>query len=241
MKRLPTLFIVLGVVACGTRLTTAQEVLTNGNMDAVDPAGTWQLGATPTDWIAVARRGADLAYLDGAASEGFANHNSGGTSGLFFKAFTGNPPWDPTAGSVDADVYQDNPGTPGMKYILTGWAGAEANYSGLNMPGEQSFFAIDFLGAGGVPLSSAVLGLEAAGLGGPDPSLNYEQFSVSAIAPIGTETVRARVSMEDGVFFQDPGQAFVADEFSLTCVPEPTSVVLLGLSLIGLAGIRRRG
>ena len=36
------------------------------------------------------------------------------------------------------------------------------------------------------------------------------------------------------------GQAFVVDQFELTAVPEPTSLVLAGLSLVGLLGMRRR-
>jgi hypothetical protein len=240
MKRLMNLFLALGLVACGS-VASGQEVLTNGGMDAIDPAGTQQLFATPTGWIVEASRGADPAYLDGLASEGFADvGGDAGHYGVFFKAFTGNPPWDPTAGDVDAHLYQDNPGTPGMKYILTGWAGAEDNWSGFVTPGANAILAIDFL-AGAVPIGSAELDLEAAGLGDPaNPGLNYEQFMVMAVAPAGTTTVRARASMLDGVFYQDPGQAFVVDDFSLTCIPEPASVMLGLIGMLGVVGLARR-
>jgi hypothetical protein len=240
MKRLLTLFFALGIMACAAGLVTAQEQLTDPGMNAVGPNG--QLGPSPNaPWVLEASRGATDPYNDGAASEGFADVDGGGF-GLFFKAFTGNPPWDPTAGSVDVDIYQDVDGTPGMKYILTGWWGSEPNWSGHVTAGSNAGFALDFLGAGGVPLGSAELDLEpglSANLGNGNP-LNYAQFMVMAIAPPGTETVRARGSMYDGVFNMDPGQALVTDLWSLECIPEPTSMMLVGLAIAGFAAFRRR-
>jgi hypothetical protein len=230
-------WLLLGLLVCGQSF--AQELLVDPNMNSVGPNG--QLGATPNPpWVVTATRGANLAYDDGAASEGFADHDGGGF-GLFYKAFTGNPPWDPTAGSVDANIHQDVAGTPGLKYILTGWWGAEDNYSGLNTPGANTIFALDFLGSRGTLIGSAELDLEAAGLGDPSSAgLNYEQFMVMATAPLGTQTVRARGSLIDGVFFQDPGQALVTDEWSLTAVPEPASAMLALFGMLGLAGVTRR-
>jgi hypothetical protein len=36
------------------------------------------------------------------------------------------------------------------------------------------------------------------------------------------------------------GQAFVVDDFSLTSVPEPATLGVMGLGLMGLAALRRR-
>jgi hypothetical protein len=226
---------ILGLLACGSGVANAQ--LVDGGMNAVGPNG--QLAPTPNaPWVVTASRGGVPGFDDGAASEGFADHDGGGF-GLFFKAFVGNPPWDPTAGTVDANIYQDVAGTAGSPYKLTGWWGAEANYSGLNTAGANTVFAIDFLDGLGALISSAELDLEAAGLGGPDPGLNYELFSVSAVAPAGTATVRARGSMIDGVFFQDPGQALVTDQWTLSAVPEPSTALLGVVALLGLASRRR--
>jgi hypothetical protein len=37
------------------------------------------------------------------------------------------------------------------------------------------------------------------------------------------------------------GQAFVVDDFSLQQIPEPSSLVMAGLSLVGALGLCRRG
>ena len=97
--------------------------LVDPGMNSVGPNG--QLGNTPTPpWTLTAQRGANLNFDDGASSEAFADHDGGGF-GLFFKAFIGNPPWDPTAGPVDVHISQSVPGSPGLTYTLTGWWGAE--------------------------------------------------------------------------------------------------------------------
>lgn len=233
---------VLALLTCGPSF--GAEILLDPGMNLVGANG--QLGSTPNaPWVVVASRGANPVFNDAAASEAFADTDGGGF-GLFFKAFVGNPPWDPTIGSVDAHIYQDVAGTPGDKYTLTGWWGAEDNYSGLNIQGANTIFALDFLGPGNVLIGSAELDLEAAGLGDVTTpfGLDYEQFQVSAIAPAGTVTVRARGSMLDGVFFQDPGQALVTDQWSLTSdgdrVPEPVTSGLVVLGLLGVAARRRR-
>ena len=230
---------VLGLLVSGPAF--GAELLIDPNMNSVGPNS--QLGATPNaPWVVTASRGATDPFNDGAASEGFADHDGGGF-GLFFKGFVGNPPWDPTAGSVDASIYQDVAGTAWSAYTLSGWWGAEDNFSGLNTPGANVIFALEFYGASGL-LSTAELDLEAAGLGGLDPGLNYELFQVSAVAPAGTLTVRARGSMIDGAFFQDPGQALVTDQWSLTTrddvpVPEPATGILTITGLLGLAARRK--
>jgi hypothetical protein len=230
---------VVGLLICGQSFGT--ELLIDPGMNLVGPNG--QLGQTPNaPWVFAASRGANPAFDDGAASEAFADHDGGGF-GLFFKAFVGNPPWDPTAGAVDAHIYQDVPGTPGTTYTLTGWWGAEDNYSGLHDPAANTIFALDFLTGGGGLIGSAELDLEAAGLGDPMPGLNYEQFMVMAVAPAGTAIVRARGSMWDGVFFQDPGQALVTDEWSLTAdtrIPEPGTALTSGLVALALLAFGKR-
>ena len=57
MKRLLTLFWVLGFVACAVSVATGQNELTDPGMNAVGPNG--QLGPTPNPpWVVAASRGA---------------------------------------------------------------------------------------------------------------------------------------------------------------------------------------
>lgn len=234
MKQLRILTIVLGLVSCGIAGVNAQ--LRNGLLDVTSVSS--QTLATPTDWIVNAFRPNFGPFNDGASSEAFANVEAPGGQGLFFKPFQGSP-GDP----ITVHLFQDNPGTPGLQYTLTGFAGTEPNYSGF-LPGSttRSEFAVEFLNAANALIGGTVLDLGTVGLGTPNGNpFNYAQFTVRATAPTGTASVRARASMIDG--FNNPaggGQAFVVDAFELTAVPEPTTVALVGLGLVGWAVIRQR-
>ena len=247
MKRILTLFAVLGLVACGTSVANAVVVIggatNNGNMDAASVST--QLLATPTGWVA----SSTAANSDGLSSEAFANVQgatgdcNGGTAGcgVFFKSFNGTP-----AVPLDASLYQDNPGTPGMKYILTGWIGSGGGYSGRdpNAP-TKTELGLTFLDNGGVeiPASGSVLDVDPflGPMGVTAVDFDYQQFMVMATAPAGTATVRASFAMIAGYPLPIPfDAALVTDNYTLTCVPEPATLSLVGLSLLGLVGIRRR-
>jgi hypothetical protein len=156
---------------------------------------------------------------------------------VFFKPFSGNTT---TNGPATGHLYQDNAATVGLEYRLTGWAGAEAN--ALFSSAE---FAVEFLDGTNTVIGGNVLDLILAGLftdnGQP---FDYKQFTVSAFAPVGTVSVRARASMIGAT--GNPlggGQAFVIDDFELDeidGVPEPTTALLVGLGLAAVAWTRRR-
>jgi len=141
-------------------------------------------------------------------------------------------------------MYQDVAGTPGMKYILTGMIGAGLNWSGLIDGPTQTLLAIDFDNdndASNGVISSAVTDLKAAGLvSGGGPVFGAKQFMAMDVAPAGTTVVRARLSAVDMYTTVNPDQSLFIDDFSLTCVPEPATLSLLGLAVAGLIGIRRR-
>jgi hypothetical protein len=169
-------------------------------------------------------------FLNAPFPEGCGNTATDGDCGVFFKPFTG----DVTNGAASASLYQDNPGLPGTKYILTGWAGAEAN---ALMGGAE--FSIDFLNAANGLISSASIDLLPTLKVINGESFNYKKYTVSGIAPLGTVTVRARASMINAL--NNPnggGQAFVVDDFTLSAVPEPATIALLAFAAIPLA-IRR--
>jgi hypothetical protein len=251
MKRLLTLFLVLGLFAIATSAANAAgNVLINGNLDQ-----TYQQEIVPgfflpkpSDWENVGTRAISGPYEDEMSSEPWAGPaptpvtsdgvdpdgpgGNPGDWGVFFKPFSGNA----TDGAATGHLYQDNPGTPGMKYILTGWAGAEPNALMAD-----AVFAIDFLDGGGGGIGGASLSLMPTLFIDNGEPYDYKQYMVMAIAPPGTATVRARASMIDAV--GNPaggGQAFVVDDFELRCVPEPASVALGLIGVMGLLGLVRR-
>lgn len=243
--------ITLGLLAVGAVLAftshSAQAyLLGNGNLDRVHDVEIVPgfFLPKPDNWENVGVRAVTGPYEDEMSSEPWAGpaptpvtadgllnpapYNASPDWAAFFKPFSGNA----TDGAATGHLYQDVPATPGTEYTLRGWAGAEANFLG------DAEFAIEFLDAGSGVISGTSLDLIAAGLfvdnGQP---FDYKQYTVTATAPAGTVSVRARVSMIDTM--SNPaggGQAFVVDDFSL--VPEPSTA--LGMVLLGSAALVRR-
>jgi hypothetical protein len=150
---------------------------------------------------------------------------------VFFKPFSGGG----ANGLATGHLYQDNPATPGLSYTLTGWAGAEANALMAD-----AVFAVEFFDGGGGALGGTVLSLMPTLFVDNGQPFDYKQYSVTAVAPPGAASVRARASMIDAQ--NNPlggGQAFVVDDFML--VPEPTTLALAGLGLAAFVALRRRG
>jgi hypothetical protein len=226
----------VALVICAAA-TQAQELLTNANLDAtaIGP----QVLATPTSWQVSANTTLLGPFNDGASSESFCNVADAGGKGLFFKPFAGNA----TRGPITVDFFQDVPGTPGLQYVMTGWAGAGPGYIGLTDPTVDSEFRLTFLNGSSIPIGGSVLDLQAAGLGNPPGGpfgFGYKQFNLTATAPAGTAFVRVHARMANA--FPNPlggDQAFVVDAFSLQ-VPEPGSIALIGLGG-GMLMLRRRG
>ena len=238
----------------------ALELLVNGSLDLTvpynpDPLDLTSLAPQPANWTVVGSRTLGGAFTDVLSSESFAGPGptpettegtglsyftgmgcNGPDCGGFFKPFRGSLV---TGDLATGHLRQTIIATPGTHYELTAWAGAESQYSGriLGSP-TRTELAIAFLGAGFVLLESAAVDLEALGLGDPNGEpYGYKQFSVSGIAPAGTLFARARFSMIDA--YANPaggGQALVVDDFSMRSIPEPATVVTLGIMALGIAG-----
>lgn len=256
MRRLLMLFSVLGLLAYGTSAANAVTVIggstNNGNLDL-----TYEQEIVPAFflpkpllWQNVGTRTVAGPYEDEMSSEPWAgpaptpvtadgnlNPPSEGCDGpdcaVFFKPFSGSVANGPATGHL----YQDNPATPGNLYIMTGWAGAEAN---ALMGGAE--FAIEFLNGGGGVIGGTSLNLLPTLFVANGEPFNYKKYSLSAFAPAGAASVRARASMIDAV--SNPaggGQAFVVDDFTLdSVIPEPASVALGLIGVLGLWGLVRR-
>lgn len=208
----------------------AANLLLNPNLDS---PGTHDSDLI-NDWTLIETRTGpnNLPPANSATFASFANHNTGGTVGLWFRSFSGNLT-DP----VHADLFQDVAGTPGTLYRLSAWARYETNYpGGVAGDPQDTFLAIDFLDVNGLPISTSSIELQADGQtnGG-----GWMQHFVTGLAPAGTIGVRARGSMTNGhVATANPQSAFM-DEFNLeVVVPEPVS--LSALAFGGLMLRRRR-
>ncbi len=236
MKKILMIMLTVVMASFGQEDANA-NLLSNAGIDA---PGT---GPVVDDWTLDFSKTISGPTTDLLTLEPFADRVAPAGQGGFFKAFQGD------LGSGDlatAHVYQEVAGNAGLEYTFSGYAGSGAGFSGL-LSGTvtQAVFAIEFdndndFGNGAI--STSVVDLLANGLGaGPGASFGYDQFSVSAIAPVGTTVVRVRASMIDG--YNNPAggdQAFVIDDFSLTAtaIPEPSSAILILTAMAGL--IRRR-
>jgi hypothetical protein len=225
----------LGLFVCGVGSARGQNLLTNGDLD--DP-GIHE-SDTITGWTLVETIQSGGA-VNSATAASFANHTPGPPTlpppavrvGLWYRSFAGTE-----TDTVNADLFQVVPGTPGQPYWLRGWARFEAQYPG-GVAGDQTdtFFALDFLGAGGAVLSTAQIELLANGQANDGV---WREHVLNAIAPAGTLQVRARSSMVNGhVVSANPQSAFV-DDFVLN-IPEPAGLSAVALAGVALVARRRR-
>ncbi len=257
MKRILFLVAVLGFVAYGASTAQAVNLLANGNLDtcyAQEIVPGFFL-PKPAVWQNIGTRSITGAYEDEMSSEtwagpaptpvttgnlsnppfpeGCGDVTKDGDCGVFFKPFSGNA----TDGLATGHLQQAVPGTAGVTYVLTGWAGAEANAMM-----QDAVFAIDYLNSGGGTISSTTLSLLPTLFVANGQPFNYKQYTVTGVAPAGTVSVQARASMIGAQ--SNPlggGQAFVVDDFTLEAVPEPATVALGLLGVCSLIGLRRRG
>jgi len=194
------------------------------------------------------------------------NSNHDGTAGVFLQPWRGGSSGN--APLVFAHLTQTVAGTPGLTYIMTGWARFEVNYAGgadnldsdgmhtgdnlSDMMGPPSptrtYFALEFLDAGNSVLPGSVE-IELRANGQPNDNFGtnttvadatWFQHTLMSVAPLGTVNVQVRASMIDGIKNLDPSQSAFFDDFSLEAVPEPASAVLGLIGVLGLVGLARR-
>jgi hypothetical protein len=245
MKKRLALLTALSMVMLGATNVQAQNLLTNGTLDVTydQEIVPGFFLPKPANWINVGSRTISGPYEDEMSSEPWAGPaptpvTTGGVAGddwaVFFKPFSGNA----TDGAATGHLYQDVPATPGVRYNLSGWAGAEANFLAAGAE-----IALEFLDSGGavIPASGQVVNLLPTLTLDNGLAFDYKKYTASGVAPAGAISVRSRASMIGAM--GNPaggGQAYVVDDFVLTAVPEPATLGLLGLGLVGLTVIRRR-
>jgi hypothetical protein len=244
MKKMRVLVTFLSALAVLTALagrSNAVNLLVNGDLDNKVPPGA--AGTPPTGWTLDEFKTFSGPTTDLITTEGFiaiGPDTSPGDLGGFVKAFNGN---GTTGDLATLHMYQDVPAVAGTSYVFSGWIGAGVNYSGLvpNTP-TQTLLTLEFRNAANTVVGSATKDVQAAGLtSGPCCAFGAQLFSVTGTAPAGATSVRAIFAANNMFLTQNPDQAAFIDDFNLSvAVPEPASIALGMLGLVGMIGVARR-
>jgi hypothetical protein len=195
----------------------ATQKLANANLNAPLVTPAWTFVEAP-------------AGMDTVSTAPFANRVGTGT-GVWLRPFVTMVP------EGDATVTQTVPASPGSKYAFSGWSRWEANYSGGQTGSPtQTRIELAFLNA-----SNAVIGSPVS-LDLRTQQMNdnmWRQHMVMGTAPAGT--VSARVSAIAADMFNTTGaQSAFFDDFTFALIPEPGSLTLCLIALLGIVGLSRR-
>ena len=214
---------------------SAGEKLVNGNLNTI---------GAPNDWV-IEKTAQDNLSFNGLPI--FAAH--AGSVGMWLRSYAGG----------DAKLLQTVAATEDADYVFSGWAKLQRGYIGLDEflhPEVDTFMKLEFLDG-----SSAVIGapvtFDLHSLAWEDGVNNQGVWQLITLpttpAPAGTAFARISAgAINMGPTTLEPQSAFF-DDFKLIetlpagagrgagAVPEPSSVVLLGIAVALAGAARRRG
>ena len=158
---------------------------------------------------------------------------SDGAKGVWFRSFEGNQ--DPGDTTANASLAQTVPGiaVEGGDYLLTFDSARETNHT------AGSTTATLGSGASG----SVTVDLLAAtynGGGNMNAPEGPTKFSLRLNNVAPGDTLSVSVDMVDGVDALANPQSIMFDNFVLTTIPEPASLLMAGLGMLGLLAVRRK-
>jgi len=219
MRRL-ILFVILGLVACGTvQAQVIEPCIDCGNLRNFLENPSFEDIAVPTDPDPVdPTDAADWNEFSSLPDSTSTRQTIMPRTGLAHMAL------EAVGANQFAGVFQANTAavSPGQIVTLSGWHKWVAGMATRELK-------IEWVGAPQTRVDTIETG----------PMLDYEEFCLTAIAPAGTTGVTATYAVS--TFGAGQTEALVyLDDMTLCIIPEPASITLVGLAVLGLVGIRRR-
>lgn len=187
------------------------------------------VGGTSTAMELLTNPGFEDTDTDGNVGDGWGAFGNAG-----FNAFFGP--------NGHASLFPDTVGNSGgiFQAGIAGTAGTEYDFTLADTRIESDFDAEVFFGLEFYDATDAVLlGSSLVQLADPGVEVNGGVYSHQAVAPAGTAFVRPIASFDTVLSSGGQRNVFVF-EASLTAVPEPSSVALLGLGAAAIGWRRRR-
>jgi hypothetical protein len=197
----------------------ATERLTNGALNLGPPQ-------PPVGW-SLTESGGDTANPDVA----FADNPPGPGLGLWLRPFVTTVP------NGDATLSQTVGVLPGRDITFSGWSRWEANYvGGIAGTPTDTLMEMQFLDAGNNPVGAPItLDLRTEQMN----DNTWRQHFLSSTVPLGATQLRVSAIAND-MFNNTGAQSAFFDDFSVNSVPEPASVMLMAIGLLGMFGLSRR-